>query len=211
MPVIYIGLFYLGYIPDLLDPLLWLITFVGYAFLFLPVFILHITYFIKNRGTVLIIDSESFTIEEKGRECKYYLRDIKKIRKSIFSDYRHSKEQRNWFPAPWRKYGYLRIVTEDDKTYFLTSLMIDPINPPLEVNEIKYHIFPLLDEPQEDLISEKESRLKQKKLTIANYKRKFSDFTEDQLKKKTVENGFVKEAEMAASELLNEKYTATNN
>ena len=181
-------------------------------FWFIPAIILHPVYYLLNRKTELIYNKEKkeFEIIQDKKTSIFKSGDIKLIERIYYSDYRLPKWQQNYIPMPWKKYGLIRIVTNEDKEFFLTSLMIDIINPPIDptINTYRFIPFP----PQ--TISQKRNELKKtagfKRNQVEKFKIEFSGLTISELSEKTVENGLIEEAEIAANELITERNTTAN-
>jgi len=209
-----VALFFLWLLKDInpFDPILIFGLLIWTLFWFIPVLLLHPIYYSLNIKTELKYNPEKKELEIKqgSNLVKFEQNDIKQIERIYYSDYRLPKWQQNYIPMPWRNYGLLRIVTNDNQEFILTSLMIDIVNPPIKpsVNKYKYIPFP----PKS--IAQKRSELKNakklKKNQIESFKTKFSKLTIGELSYKTVVNGFVVEAEIAAKELIEKNTTANN-
>jgi hypothetical protein len=109
--------------------LFWLVTSVGLALPF------HINYILVNWGTKLIVNDSLKTIQiiEKGEILNYDLADIQ-ITRHLLGHYKPGRSK-SWTPIPFDYYGYLLLLTKDNKKIYLTSLMLDPFKPPLAVNK----------------------------------------------------------------------------
>ncbi len=175
---------------------------------FLPAFYLHIVYYLTNRYTVVEVYKQQQQITIIDNKGKHFIHasDIKQVVRVVQRDYRLQKWEQNWFPLPWRKYGYLKLVTHDNSVFFLTSLMLDPMNPPIKETETQYKILPDLDETviEELTNAEIEGQLRE---VVEEFKSKFKNHSEQELVEKISKKGYRKEAVMAAKELLLEKYT----
>jgi hypothetical protein len=210
-PVALLVGYLLGITSQILDPDFIAILLIYNSVLFLPALILHTTYYFANRDIKLETDTGTRSITIINSKGKHHLlpEDIKKVERVIFNDYKHPKKHQNWFPMPWRNYGYLRLITKDDRVFLLTSLLLDPLNPPIQLTKTIYSYITLLDDEIEEEAIKKELEEQFLEVTEA-YKTKFQNHSEEELKKKTVSNGFRKEAVIAASELLQERITLAN-
>ena len=112
--------------------LIWLITSVGMTLPF------HLNYLLANWKTRLIVDNTSKTIRviESGNSSEYNFSDIQ-VTRYIGGHYRPDRTK-SWMAIPFDYYGYLKITTIDNKEIYLTSLMLDPFKPPLQVNKTEY-------------------------------------------------------------------------
>jgi hypothetical protein len=117
--------------------LFWLVTSVVMTLPF------HLGYLSANWDTKLIVDDESNTIKliQSGQAHDYKYSDIK-VTRHILGHHRPDRTK-SWTPIPFDYYGYLQIDTSDKKVAYLTSLMLDPFNPPLRVDKTEYR-FPLI-------------------------------------------------------------------
>ncbi len=203
--------FFLGYTDQILDPIMVNVFLIAYLILFLPAFILHISYYFENRKTRLEINADinSFTIQNDKGEILLNSENVEEVIQVIYSDYRHPKSQQNWQPMAWRNYGYLKVISKDDKVFLLTSLMLDPLNPPIKPSKTEFSFIPFLDKSIEKELTQKEIANLQR-LKIEAYKEKFQYLSEEELQSKQVINGFVKEAVIAAEEILKERNTVFN-
>lgn len=103
----------------------------------------HLSYLKKNWNTKLIIDDNLQTLEimQSGQSFIYNLTDIK-VNRYILGHYKPGRTK-SWIPIPFDYYGYLIVETKDKKEFYLTSLMLDPFNPPLKV-DITFYELPFI-------------------------------------------------------------------
>lgn len=121
----------------LIGLIFWLVTSVA---LVLP---FHIQYFITNWGTKLTVDKELKTIKitQSGTTNDLKFSDFK-VYRHILGHHKPGRTK-SWTPIPFDHYGYIEIITNDNKKLFLTSLMIDPFNFPLTIEKTEYR-FPFI-------------------------------------------------------------------
>jgi len=110
----------------------------------MPAFILHPIYYSINRKTELKYnaDKKEYRVTQNDKTFELKSKDIELVERIYYSDYRLPKSQQNYIPMPWRKYGLIRILTKENKEIFLTSLMIDIVNPPIEPTSNKFRFIP---------------------------------------------------------------------
>ena len=103
----------------------------------------HINYLLANWQTRLIVDDNLKTIKiiQSGLSYDYKISDIH-VTRHILGHYRPDRTK-SWTPIPFDYYGYLQIKTSDNKKVILTSLMLDPFNPPLPFDITEYG-FPII-------------------------------------------------------------------
>jgi len=206
IPLALLVAYFRGVPNSLLDPDIITVIVVFTLVYFLPALVLHIIYYLANRDTEIEIDSTGNTVIIISRNERFHLKtkELKRVERVLNRDYRLPKWQQNWFPISWRNYGYLKLVTKDNEVFLLTSLLLDPLNPPIQPTVTRYSFVPFLDnevyvEPsQEELEEDYRSE-------IDCYKVKFQNHTEEELIKKTIANGYRKEAAIAANEILKER------
>ena len=194
------------------DPFLIIGLLIWTLFWFIPVFILHPTYYSINRETKFIFNPEKKEIEirQGATNSKFSQKDIREIERIYYSDYRLPKWQQNYIPMPWRDYGLIRILTNENQEFFITSLMIDIVNPPIEPTLNKYKYIPFPPKTMEQKRSEFKERENLKRNQINNFKTKFSKLTIKELNNRKTENGLIEEAKIAIEELINERNTTAN-
>ena len=190
-----------------------LAVFLLYSFFwFIPALILHRLYFLMNKNIRFTYNTENgeYLISEGNKTFNFYNRDIKTIERIYFSDYRVPNWQQNWFPMPWRNYGLIRILTIDNEEFFLTSLMIDIVKPPVKPTINKYRFIPL--PPKTEKQKQNEIRLAEqnRKNKIDQFKTRFAKLSNSELKYMSKESVLVDEAKIAINELMNERNTTAN-
>jgi hypothetical protein len=137
-----------GYTGSFWDPDFATVLFIWNLIIFLPEIILHISYYLTNRVTKLELDGESERLLITDSNGKHQIAPdmVKEVVRVIYKDYRLPQWQQNWQPMPWRNYGYLKLITKDNRVFFFSSLMLDPQHPPMEIKATLFKFIPLLDE-----------------------------------------------------------------
>ena len=181
-------------------------------FWFLPAIILHPIYYSINRKTkfIYIPSKQEFKVIQNDITYGFKDKDIKLVERIYYSDYRLPNWQQNYIPMPWRNYGLIRILTNNDIEIILTSLMIDIVNPPIRPTLDKYKFIPFPPKTIEQKKSDNNEAEENRKRRIEHFKLKFSQLTIAELNKKTFDKGLVEEAVIAAKELVTEKNTTSN-
>ena len=125
--------------------LFWLVTSVASTIPF------QINYLLANWGTKLLVDNEAETIKliVSGQVYSYKFSDIE-VTRHILGHYRPDRTK-SWTPIPFDYYGYLQVNTNDNRVTYLTSLMLDPFEPPLPVDKTEYR-FPIIKRPWKKLL-----------------------------------------------------------
>ncbi len=218
------GLWNIGLLPFVML-LLWLINGINplepylviglllwTLFWFIPALILHPIYYSINRKTkfIYIADKQEFKVIQNDNTYGFKDKDIKLVERIYYSDYRLPKWQQNYIPMPWRNYGLVRILTNNDEEIILTSLMIDIVNPPIRPTLDKYRFIPFPPKTLEQKRIDNKVAEESRKKRIEHFKMKFSELTIAELNKKTFDGGLVEEAKIAAKKLIAERNTTAN-
>jgi hypothetical protein len=195
-----------------LEPYLVIVLLLWTLFWFIPALILHPIYYSINRKTkfIYIVDKQEFKVIQNNNTYGFKVKDIKLVERIYYSDYRLPKWQQNYIPMPWRNYGLVRILTNNDEEIILTSLMIDIINPPIRPTLDKYRFIPFPPKTLEQKRIDNKEAEESKKRRIEHFKLKFSELTIAELNNKTFDGGLVEEAIIAAKELIAERNTTAN-
>ncbi|HEY4784446.1 MAG TPA: hypothetical protein VIH57_00290 [Bacteroidales bacterium] len=95
----------------------WGVTLLS-SVLWLPGTIVHLTYWIKNKNTIVKIDTHQKTIEyeQNGYMIKFNRNEISKCELNISRS----------LQAPWSSYRYLLIILKDRRKIIITNFIIDP-------------------------------------------------------------------------------------
>lgn len=118
--------FYFWTLPYLIFSLLILLSNYGlslnivFAFFWLPGTILHISYWLKNKNTIVTIDrkKKNLTYEKMGKEITFNRSEIH------YCEINETKSIR----APWNKYRYIWIVLNDKRQVVITNFITEPEN-----------------------------------------------------------------------------------
>ena len=153
---------------------------------FLPAFYLHLAYYLDNRKTILTIDtySKCISITKQDKAETFSFDDIHIVEQHLGIYHKNKTDHLGRLPTPWMNYGYLKLKLKNGKTIFLSSLMLDLINPPLAITLTKYRFLPYLDR-QEISIEEKRKRIEHDRHEkINSYMEKFADLSIETLQEK---------------------------
>ncbi|MCL3782514.1 hypothetical protein EMN47_19190 [Prolixibacteraceae bacterium JC049] len=211
LPVV---MFFLWFIKGInpLEPYLVIGLLLWTLLWFIPTLILHPLYFSINRKSKLIYnnDNQELKVIQDDNILKFKRKDIKVIERIYYSDFRLAKWKQNYIPMPWRNYGLIRILTYEDDEIFLTSLMIDIVNPPIKPTLNTYKFIPFPPKTLKQKQNEKKEVEESRKKRIEFFKMKFSTLTLTDLNHIINDEDLVEEAKITAKELINEKNTTAN-
>ena len=112
---------------------------------FIPQFILHINYYMRNKGDIFFYDpaGQKIIINHKGESVSFSFRDIELIKR--FKSYPLSENRMQWFP--WDSYNYSIIRLKGGQEFIVTSLLVPNMDLPIESEKIKLKktFYPIID------------------------------------------------------------------
>ena len=143
---------------------------------------------------------------KNGKEYLFKISDIKAVEQNLGIYYQNNQDFVGRRIAPWTSYGYLLLTFRNGSKFYITSLMVDIVNPPLETSYTYFRFFPYLKKGVD--ISEKRSNaLKDYENEISFYRSNFKLHSQEQLKEKIRnKNTYEKAAVEAARQLLKSKF-----
>lgn len=113
---------------------------------FIPQLILHINYYMRNKGDIFFYDptGQKITINHKGESVSFSFRDIELIKR--FKSYPLSENRMQWFP--WDSYNYSIIRLKGGREFIVTSLLVPNMDLPIESEKIKLKktFYPIIDD-----------------------------------------------------------------
>jgi hypothetical protein len=169
----------------------------------------HIQYLIENWDTKLIVDGDGQTvsIEKNKQTVTYNVQDLR-IERHLLGHHKPGREK-SARPIPFDYYGYVKIKTKDKAVFYITSLMTDPFDFPLPIDETVYG-FTFINKT-ELIISEKRKQVKFiKEQKIEEYIEKFNKLSDETLIEKMSNfKRYEIEAVEAAKCILNERQKTT--
>jgi len=118
---------------------------IGFAYWFITSFIfvlpLHIQYLRANWDTELTVDPflKKIEIKQNGSTYSYKFSELKTLR-YLGNNFKSGKKIHHKH-LPTSNYAYVKIKTVDGKLFIITSLMADPFNFPLEINNTQNGIL----------------------------------------------------------------------
>jgi len=109
--------------PTLLKLLL--ITFAGTGILWIPGMILHLSYYLKDKGKAIRMTNECIEITKLNVIKKIIFRDINQV---------ISIDNSCIARSPWNDYGFVRLTMKDKSVEKITCLTVDPFTLTLELS-----------------------------------------------------------------------------
>lgn len=90
------------------------------TFFWLPGTIVHLTYWLKNKGAIVTIDTKAKTLafEKDGQQIKFNRKNIHHCEINETRSHR----------APWNAYRYIWVVLKDKRQVVITNFITDPEN-----------------------------------------------------------------------------------
>lgn len=122
------------------------ITSLFIIFFLLPVFYLHITYYLRNRNTCFSIteNSTQYLYSDNEKKLSFKLKDIDVIEQHLGIYHENNVDFVGHRVAPWTNYHYIKIKLRNGDSFFLTSLMVDYKSFPMHIYNTKFRFIPYL-------------------------------------------------------------------
>lgn len=177
----------------------------------IPTFYLHLTYYFKNIGLQMTIDdiSGKIFLMQNGREYLFKISNIKSVEQNLGIYYKNNQDFAGRRIVPWTPYGYLLLKFNNGSEFYITSLMIDIVNSPLEITHTYFRFFPYIKKSV-DISERRNIADKDYENEISYYKSCFEFHTQEQLAEKIKnEKTYEKAAVEAARQLLKLKFDST--
>lgn len=122
-----------------------LLSIVGFLVFFIPQLVLHINYYMKNKGDTFYYDpsGQKVTINHKGELTSFSFGDIQLLKR--FKSYPLSEDRMQWFP--WDNYNYSIIRLKNGQEYTITSLLVPNMDLPIDSKRIKLEkrFYPIVE------------------------------------------------------------------
>ena len=120
------------------------ISTVGFLVFFIPQLILHMNYYMKNKGDIFYYDplGQRVTINHKGESASFSFDDIQLLRR--FKSYPFAQNRMQWFP--WDNYNYSIIQLKNGQEFIVTSLLVPNMDLPIDSDKIilEKSFYPIL-------------------------------------------------------------------
>ncbi|SEJ41728.1 hypothetical protein SAMN05192553_103786 [Cyclobacterium xiamenense] len=102
---------------------------------FIPQLVLHINYYMKNKGDIFFYDpvGQRITINHKGESASFSFSDIELIKR--FKSYPLAEDRMQWFP--WDNYNYSMVRLKNGQEFIITSLLVPNMDLPIDSDKIK--------------------------------------------------------------------------
>jgi hypothetical protein len=112
---------------------------------FIPQLILHINYYMRNKGDVFFYDplGQKITIYHRELFVSFSFSDIEKINR--FKSYPFAENRMQWFP--WDSYNYSVIRLKGGQEFVITSLLVPNMDLPIDSKKInlKKKFYPIIN------------------------------------------------------------------
>jgi hypothetical protein len=172
-----------------------------------PALYLHITYLFENLQVKLTIDGDKIRIRDRKREFTYKRDQIKITELNVGIYWKNKIDSVGRWSMVWSNYGYFKLVFDDDKEFYFTSLMLDVNNGlPISATTTRYRFLPYIDKSQPDYEQIRAFNEQLMKDNIAKYEARFTNLSKEALLHK-VNNPtkFEPEAVVAAKNILEQR------
>lgn len=163
-----------------------LIFFLFNLVFFLPAFFLHVTYYLNNRNTFLIVDTYHRQIKGTYRNStfNFSIDDIQWAEQHLGIYYKNKHDRLGRWTAYWTGYGYLKLKLKNGQVYFFTSLMLDVQNAPFLISQTKYRFLPFIEMRNASMEYLREVVAKEQQEKFNYYIEKFADLPKEELQEK---------------------------
>ncbi|WP_375585539.1 hypothetical protein [Cyclobacterium xiamenense] len=110
------------------------LSVVVFLVFFIPQLILHVNYFMRNKGDIFFYDptGQKITLNHKGESLSFSFRDIELIKR--FESYPLAENRMQWFP--WDSYNYSVIRLKGGQKFIVTSLLVPNMDLPIDSDKI---------------------------------------------------------------------------
>ena len=169
-----------------------------------PAAFLHITYYTENFGLKIVIDESQNTLmlSKSGKAHSYRFSDIISVEQHLAIYHKNRIDRLSRREAPWTPYGYLLVKFNDGLQVYVTSLMLDVLNPPVMTTHTYFRFFPYMKSgiefSKKRIVVNKEYENK-----ISQYKVTFNHHSDRQLNEKIINSKtYDKAAVEAARQVL---------
>lgn len=212
IPVVFLVCYFIAFIEkNTINPE-GLILVAIFALVFVaPAIFLHISYYIKNFGLKIIIDESQNTLilSKSGKEHFYHFSDIISTEQHLAIYHKNRIDRLNRRIAPWTPYGYLLLKFNDGLQVYVTSLMLDVLNPPITTTHTYFRFFPYMKSGIE--FSKKRIVVNENyENKISQYKSTFNQHSDRQLNEKIINSKtYDKAAVEAARRVLASRSSTT--
>jgi hypothetical protein len=118
------------------DTLIFLqLSILGFLLFFVPQLIIHINYYMRNKGDIFLYDpvGKRITINRKGESASFLFSDIELIKR--FKSYPLAENRMQWFP--WDNYNYSNIRLKNGQEFIITSLLVPNMDLPIDSGRVK--------------------------------------------------------------------------
>lgn len=169
-----------------------------------PAILLHLTYFVENRNTVLIVDHINDWLEiKKGKLMyRYSIHDIESAHWIIGVYEDPSRRTMRPRIAPWSGYNYLNLVFKDGRSFIFTSLMINRHETPVTSFAAYFVLYPW-PRKRKSIGEITEKRRSEFEELVARFEVNYSDYSVETLEAVIHQSKtYMPEAVQAAKNLL---------
>jgi hypothetical protein len=106
---------------------------VFFIIFFVPVVVLHLNYYLKNKGDLFIYDglNQRINFNHKGMTFEFIFEDIKYVKQ--FRSYPLAENRFQW--TPWDNYNYSVIYLKNGESMIITSLLVPNLDLPIPQNK----------------------------------------------------------------------------
>ena len=172
-PILIIGLKFYAYDNEIIVGAILISLCIFYS----PLIVIHFYHIKNSKGFTVRVDENVRNITfEKDKKFTYRFDQL--IVENHLTIYQEDKRRK---PLPWSNYSFLKVLTDDNKAFYISSTMMTARQFPITTKIKKYSFWPLFDYwyiDYEIVNKEIEEARAQK---INSWKTKFSNLTIEEL------------------------------
>ncbi|MCF8463819.1 MAG: hypothetical protein K9G41_03200 [Flavobacteriales bacterium] len=113
------------------------VSLVLFLIFFIPVCIIHLSYYLTNRGDTLVYSPNDQYLEfnRKGQIHRFFIHEIERVNR--FMSWPLAERRSHWLP--WDNNNYSEIILKDGRQFIVTSLLVPNLNLQLNADKVFVH------------------------------------------------------------------------
>ncbi|SMG21908.1 hypothetical protein SAMN05661096_01246 [Marivirga sericea] len=110
----------------------------------LPTLIIHISHYWNSKDLRVFIDDEAGKITIDQDQTYQYNLESLEFTEHLALSKKRNEDGKFRILTPWSNYSYIKIKTEDNQEFTISSIVISTEDFPFEVNQKKYTLWPAI-------------------------------------------------------------------
>ncbi|GAA5025019.1 hypothetical protein GCM10011506_09160 [Marivirga lumbricoides] len=122
-----------------------LINLLGFMALgVLPTLIMHLSHFFANRNFEVLIDPHANQITFKEKEEFQYAYEDLTVTRHLPLYHKKKLDGNHRMLTPWSNYSFIRVRTNDNKEFNISSTLLNYEDFPIEPSQTNYSLWPMM-------------------------------------------------------------------